>query len=139
MADHAGGYGLKRGEMARRTGCNLETIRYYEKIGLLADPPRSAKGYRLYGEAHVRRVRFILRARELGFSIEEVRGLLELVDGGQQTCAEVKARTDLHLADIRAKIADLKHIEAILARTAAQCSGDAMPECPILDALSGRL
>lgn len=136
MADHAVGRGLQRGELARRTGCNLETIRYYEKIGLLPEPPRSANDYRVYDETHVRRLRFVQRGRELGFSNEEIRGLLELVDGGNHTCREVKARTEHHLTDVRAKIADLRRIERILALTAAQCSGDAVPECPILDALA---
>lgn len=127
---------LKRAELARRTGCNLETIRYYEKTGMMPDPPRTAAGYRLYDEHHVARLRFILRARELGFSIEEIRGLLDLVDGGTQTCAEVKARTERHLADVRARIADLKRIERVLARTASQCTGDTTPECPVLEALA---
>lgn len=136
MADHKIGNGLKRAELADRTGCNLETIRYYEKIGLLKEPPRDANSYRIYDNAHVRRLRFILRGRELGFSIEDIRGLLELVDGGTQTCAEVKARTQHHLSDVRAKIVDLRRIETILAKTAAQCSGDEAPECPILEALA---
>jgi len=136
MADHVIASGLKRGEMARRTGCNLETIRYYEKIGLLLEPPRNANSYRIYDNTHVRRLRFILRGRELGFSIEDIRGLLVLVDGGTQTCAEVKARTGHHLTDVRAKIADLRRVEAILVKTAAQCSGDEAPECPILEALA---
>jgi MerR family mercuric resistance operon transcriptional regulator len=133
---HKIGSGLKRGELARGTGCNLETIRYYEKIGLLREPPRTANGYRVYDDSHVSRLRFILRGRELGFTIEQIRGLLELLDGGNQTCAEVKARTEHHLDDVRAKISDLQRIEAILARTAAQCSGHAVPECPILEALA---
>ena len=136
MADCAIGRGIKRGELARLTGSNLETVRYYEKIGLLPEPPRSANDYRVYDETHVRRLRFVLRSRELGFTIEEIRGLLELVDGGNQTCGEVKARTEHHLSDVRAKIADLKRIEKILAQTAARCSGDAVPDCPILDALA---
>ena len=136
MTDRAIGRGFKRSELARQTGSNLETVRYYEKIGLLPEPPRSANDYRVYNEAHVRRLRFVMRGRELGFSIEEIRGLLELVDGGKQTCAEVKERTEHHLSDVRTKIADLRRIEKILAQTAAQCSGDAIPECPILDALS---
>ena len=128
--------GLRRAELARETGCNLETIRYYETIGMVPDPPRTAAGYRVYGPAHVGRLRFILRARELGFSIEEIRGLLALVDRGTQTCAEVKQRTQVHLAAVRAKIRDLKRIERILAATAAQCSGDTVPDCPVLDALA---
>jgi MerR family mercuric resistance operon transcriptional regulator len=136
MIDHVAGRGLKRAEMARRTGCNLETIRYYEKIDMMPEPPRTASGYRVYDERHVSRLRFILRGRELGFSIEQLRGLFCLVDGGTQTCAEVKERTEQHLADVRAKIADLKRIERVLAATAAKCSGDLVPECPVLEALA---
>lgn len=127
---------LPRGELARRTGCNSETIRYYEKIGMLPDPPRTAAGYRQYDDGHVARLRFIRRARELGFALDEVRGLLGLMDAGAQTCAEVKERTERHLAEVRAKIADLRRIERVLARTAAQCSGDDAPDCPVLDALA---
>lgn len=136
MADHVSGKRLQRAEMARRTGCNLETIRYYEKTGMMPDPPRTASGYRVYDETHISRLRFILRARELGFSIEQIRGLLDLVDGGTQTCAEVKERTERHLADVRARMADLKGIERVLAATAAKCSGEDVPECPVLEALA---
>src|SRR3546814_9163642 len=76
---------LQRADLAKATGCNLETIRYYEKTGLLAEPLRSAKGYRLYGEKDVRRLRFIMRARALGFTIEEIRGLLMLVRSEEHT------------------------------------------------------
>jgi MerR family mercuric resistance operon transcriptional regulator len=137
MTDHGSGKGIQRAALARRTGCNLETIRYYEKIGMMPEPPRTASGYRVYDERHVARLRFILRGRELGFSIDELRGLLGLVDGGIQTCAQVKERTEQHLTDVRAKIADLKRIEKVLARTAAQCSGEQVPECPVLEALAG--
>lgn len=137
MIDHVSMRRLQRAELARATGCNLETIRYYEKIGLMPDPPRTASGFRIYDETHLSRLRFILRGRELGFAIEDIRGLLGLVEAGTQTCAEVKTRTELHLADVRAKIADLKRIETVLAATAAQCSGEQAPDCPILDALAG--
>ena len=136
MRHRDSGRGLQRAKLAERTGCNLETIRYYEKIGMMRDPPRTASGYRVYDESDVRRLRFILRARELGFAIEEIRGLLELVDGDTQTCAEVKERTERHLADVRAKIADLRRIERVLATTASLCSGEDVPECPVLDALT---
>jgi MerR family mercuric resistance operon transcriptional regulator len=127
---------LKRGELAQRTGCNLETIRYYEKVGLLPAPSRTAKGHRIYDAALEQRLRFILRGRALGFDIVEIRGLLALMDGGHQTCAEVKARTDRHLADIRAKIADLQRMARVLTHTAAQCSGEMVPECPIIETLA---
>lgn len=134
--EHHGSARLRRGELAARTGCNLETIRYYEKIGLLPEPPRAANGYRAYEATHEQRLGFILRARSLGFDIVEIRGLLALMDGGEQTCAEVKARTERHLADVHAKIADLQRIARVLKRTAAQCSGDKVPDCPIIDALT---
>ena len=80
MRDHTGVKGLQRAELARRTGSNLETVRYYEKVGLLPEPPRTTAGYRSYDTAHERRLRFVLRARELGFSLDEIRELLRLVD-----------------------------------------------------------
>src|SRR6056297_3780022 len=135
MCDHEPESGLTRGELARATGCNIETIRYYEKTGLLPDPPRTDAGYRIYSAAHATRLRFILRARELGFPMDDIRGLLGLEDGTAPTCAEVKERTDRHLADIRAKIADLQRIESVLAETAGRCSGDDVPDCPVLDTI----
>lgn len=136
MRDRDINEGLQRAELAKRTGCNLETIRYYEKIGMMPAPPRTAAGYRVYGEDHAARLKFILRSRELGFSIDEIRGLLALVDSGHQTCAEVKTRTEEHLRVVRTKIADLRRIERVLATTASRCMGDELPECPILDVLA---
>jgi len=126
---------LLRSDLAKATGCNLETIRYYENIGILAHPPRTAKGYRIYGGGDVRRLRFVMRMRDLGFNLEEVRGVLSLVDGGTQTCAEVHDRTRAHLSTVRAKIADLQRIEQVLEETAARCSGQDVPDCPVLDVL----
>lgn len=137
MIDHESESSLTRGDLARATGCNIVTIRYYEKTGLLPDPPRSAAGYRIYSAAHATRLRFILRARELGFSMEDIRGLMGLNDGAAPTCAEVKERTERHLADVRAKISDLRRIESVLAATASRCSGAEVPNCPVLDAISG--
>lgn len=139
MKHDKSGKGLHRAALARRTGCNLETIRYYEKIGMMPEPPRTEAGYRVYDDRHVERLRFILRARELGFSLDDIRGLLALVDRGTQTCAEVKERTERHLADVREKIADLKRIERVLAETAAKCSGDEVPDCPVLKTLKARI
>lgn len=136
MPDHKNATSFTRGELAKATGCNLETIRYYEKTGMMPDPPRTAAGHRIYGQSHVQRLGFILRARELGFAIEEIKDLLGLVDGGTQTCGEVKALTERHLSDVRRKIADLRRIEKVLAATAAQCSGEDVPECPVLEALA---
>ena len=131
------GPALMRAGLARETGCNLETIRYYENIGVMPDPPRTAAGHRVYDSSHVTRLRFVMRMRELGFSLQEVRGFLALTDGGTQTCAEVQQRTEAHLVGVRARIADLQRVERVLAQTAAQCSGKDVPDCPVLDALAG--
>ena len=126
---------LTRGALAARTGCNIETIRYYERIGLLPPPPRSAGGHRLYGEGLMRRLNFVRRSRHLGFSIDEIRELLRLVDGGTYTCGEVEQLARAHIREIRRKIADLRRLERVFEMMAAQCSGDAVPDCPIIDAL----
>ena len=126
---------LRRVDVARATGCNLETIRYYETVGIMPDPPRSAKGYRCYDDAHVRRLKFVMRSRDLGFSLEEIRGLLGLVDDRTQTCAQVQTVAESHLQDVQEKIADLKRIERVLSETVARCTGDAAPECAVIDAL----
>ena len=123
------------GALSQRTGCNIETIRYYERIGLLPPPPRTAGGHRSYGSVHERRLGFIRRCRELGFSIEEIRVLLGLVDGGDYTCGEVKAVTDRHIDDVRRKIADLKKLQRTLEKIGAACAGGRVPQCPIIDAL----
>jgi MerR family mercuric resistance operon transcriptional regulator len=135
MASHADVKGLQRSELARRTGCNLETVRYYEKVGLLPEPPRTATGYRSYDTAHERRLRFVLRARELGFSLDEIRELLRLVDERDQPCAEASAIAAAHLDDVRAKMADLKRMERVLRDVVAQCACGTRPECPLIEAL----
>lgn len=127
---------MTRGELARRTGCHLETVRYYEQTRLMPNPPRSAAGHRQYTEGHERRLRFILRGRELGFTIDEIRRLLGLVDRRRVTCGEIRATALAHLEDVRRKIADLRRMERTLAETAARCRGGDVPECPIIDTLS---
>ena len=129
--------GMRRSDLARATGCNLETIRYYESIRIMPDPPRSARNYRTYDQSHVARLRFVMRARDLGFTLNEIRSLLNLVDGGIQTCAEVQVMAREHLDNVRAKIHDLKRIEGVLSQTLTQCSGRDVPECAVIDALSG--
>ena len=126
---------LTRGTVSKLTGCNIETIRYYEQNGLLPPPPRSEGGHRLYDDYFLRRLNFIRRYRELGFSLEEIRGLLTLVDGGAYTCAEVKDMTEAHLRSVRSKIADLKVIERTLKEMASKCVGDEVPACPVIDVL----
>jgi MerR family mercuric resistance operon transcriptional regulator len=133
--DHANASELKRSDLARVTGCNLETIRYYESVGLMPDPPRTSSGHRRYGTAHVERLSFVMRARDLGFTMDEIRDLLGLVDRGSHTCAEVERMGRHQLDVVRAKSRDLQAIEAILDETIACCTGSETPECPLLDIL----
>ena len=127
---------LRRSDLARLTGCNLETIRYYENIGIMPDPPRTAKNYRAYDETHVARLRFVMRSRDLGFTLEEIRDLLGLVDGKAGTCADVQAMATRHIESVRAKIVVLRRIETVLSETVSQCTGDDVPECAVIDALA---
>ena len=122
------------GGLTERTGCKVETIRYYERIGLLPAPPRSAGRHRVYGRDHLKRLTFIRRARCLGFALAEVRELLDLADGGAG-CAQVKQVTLAHLGDVKRKLADLRRLEKVLKNMAAECDGGDVPDCPILDAL----
>ena len=126
---------LPIGELSKRSGVNIETIRYYERIKMLPAPPRTASGRRIYGETDLRILAFIRRSRELGFSLNEVRALLGLGAPRTATCAEVKKIAAHHLEDIRSKIADLAKLERLLAKTIARCSGNRVPECPVLDIL----
>ncbi len=126
---------LSRGALAKVTGVNIETIRYYEKVGLMPDPFRTDAGYRVYDETHLKRLSFIRRCRELGFSIDEVSGLLGLVDGGNYTCAEVRDLSIVRLGDVRQKIRDLRKMQRTLKEMVSQCDGGLVPECPIVDRL----
>jgi MerR family mercuric resistance operon transcriptional regulator len=128
--------GIQIGELSRRTGCNIETIRYYERIGLLPAPARSAGRYRVYETGDVRRLTFIRRARELGFTLDAVRALLGLSDDGSAACPEVRELAANHLAEVRARIADLQAMERVLADAVRRCAAGELPGCPIIDALS---
>lgn len=127
--------GLSIGKLAKQCGVNIETIRYYEKIGIMPGPERSASGYRLYGPDHLRRLSFVRRSRQLGFSLDEIRSLLRLVDGDAYTCTQVRELTLDHVAEIRRKIADLTRLKRVMEEMAAQCSGSRAPECAVIDAL----
>jgi MerR family mercuric resistance operon transcriptional regulator len=123
------------GALSKRTGTNIETIRYYERVGLLPTPARSSGGYRLYGPDNLKRLNFIRRARALGFSIEEVRTLLRLADERKGPCNEVRLVADAHLKDVRAKIADLRRMERALKATVARCASGQRTHCPVIEAL----
>jgi MerR family transcriptional regulator, mercuric resistance operon regulatory protein len=127
---------LAIGELSRLTGVHIETIRYYERVGMLIAPSRTAGGRRLYDHGYVRTLAFIRRARELGFTLEEIRALVELSGSERPSCAEVRKIASHHLEDVRRKLADLTRLEAILAETVARCVRNASPVCPVLDMLS---
>jgi MerR family mercuric resistance operon transcriptional regulator len=129
------GEDLAIGTLSRLSGVNIETIRYYERVNMLAPPPRTAGGRRIYGLNDLRILVFIRRARELGFSLNEIRALLRLGGPAKASCREVREIAAHHLEDIRRKLGDLKKLERLLARTVARCSGRVAPECPILDIL----
>jgi len=127
------GYAI--GQMSRRTGVNIETIRYYERIAIMPKPDRSEGGNRQYNQQQLKRLFFIRRCRELGFSLKEIRALLEMVDGHDFSCNEVHQMTISHLANIKKKLSDLKRLESSLSKMAAQCSRGDVPDCPIIDSL----
>ncbi|MHA1523761.1 MAG: MerR family transcriptional regulator [Alphaproteobacteria bacterium] len=123
------------GVLARQSAVPIETIRYYERVGLVEAPPRSAGGHRVFDPAALQRLRFIRRSRDIGFSLNDIRAMLRLVDGQGMTCADVKQMTQGHLAGVRSKISDLKKMEKVLDDIVGQCTGEAVPDCPIVDAL----
>jgi MerR family transcriptional regulator, mercuric resistance operon regulatory protein len=126
------------GELSRLSGVNIETIRYYERIKMLPAPRRTASGRRVYTASELRMVAFIRRARELGFSLNEIRALLHLGAPAMASCREVKVIATQHLEDIRTKLLDLKKLERLLAKTVARCSGKKVPNCPVLNILDIR-
>jgi MerR family copper efflux transcriptional regulator len=124
------------GEAARRSGVPAKTIRYYESVGLIPAAGRTASGYRAYTANEVETLRFIQRARSLGFSVDDVGGLLELWRDRSRASADVKAIALKHVADIERKIAELESIRRTLLDLTTRCCGDDHPECPILDGLA---
>ncbi len=124
------------GEVAKAAEIGVETVRFYEREGLIAEPPRRRSGYRQYPPDTVRRVRFIRRAKELGFTLTEIRELLSLRVAADKTCADVRTLARAKMADIEAKMLDLARIQAALTELARTCRGKGTTsDCPILDAL----
>jgi Cu(I)-responsive transcriptional regulator len=124
------------GELASATDTKAETIRYYERIGLLPAPPRTTGNYRNYSPLHLGRLTFTRRARELGFSIEQIRTLLDLADQKQQSCDAVDAIAREHLAEVKQKLSDLAALRRELETIIAQCRHGSIAECRILEALA---
>ena len=126
---------MKIGEAAAASGCHLETIRYYERVGMVSPPNRNESGYRTYTHADVDRLRFISRGRELGFSLDEIRSLLRLSDDPAISCCDVDAIARTHLSDVSGRIAELQHIAYKLERVILDCAGGERGACTILHAL----
>jgi len=127
---------LSISELSARTACGIETLRYYERIGLVPPPPRTEGRHRLYGPEHLHRVQFIRRARELDFSLEDVRALLRLTDGGAPPCGEAREISRRHLEAIRQKIEALRQTEAQLTELVSRCAAGSSERCPILAELT---
>jgi MerR family mercuric resistance operon transcriptional regulator len=128
--------GFKSGEVARQGGVNLETIRYYERRGLLPKPPRTSSGYRTFGVDAVRRLRFIKHAQALGFSLKEIKELLALRVDARTSCADVRKRAQAKIADIEQKLRALRAMKRALVRITATCVGRGpVSACPILESL----
>lgn len=125
------------GELSRKTGCKIETIRYYEKTNLMPSPPRSEGGHRVYADHHLKRLTFIRRGRELGFSMEQLKGLLSMMSSNQLSCGEVAVQVEQHLSAVRQRLEALQSLERTLSNTLAQCHRGDQPDCPIIDALQG--
>jgi DNA-binding transcriptional MerR regulator len=126
---------LSIGDLARQTGTKVETIRYYERTGLLPAPPRTGGNYRAYGSTHLSRLSFVRRARELGFSIEQIHALLDLADRRDAPCEAVDRIAREHLCEVERKLADLRALEHELRTMIGHCASGTIAECRILDAL----
>lgn len=133
--------GMTRSEVADKAGVNPETLRYYEREELIPKPRRSDGGFRLYDDSYVDRLRFIQRAQDLGFTLAEIKGLLDLRVDDDATCRDVKAQAEEKIGEVETKIQDLRRIRDALSRLAEACDGKGGPtsECPILDAMEGKI
>tara|TARA_R110002167_G_scaffold161018_3_gene357158 strand:+ start:547 stop:975 length:429 start_codon:yes stop_codon:yes gene_type:complete len=128
---------LAIGDLARQTGTKVNTIRFYENIGLLPCPMRTASGRRIYCAADVRRLSFIRHGRGLGFSVDEIRSLLALADEPERDCAEAAAIAQRHLQDIEARITRLETLRTALANVASSCDGGRIADCQVIEAIAG--
>lgn len=126
---------MRIGELARRSSTLAVTIRYYEQSGLLPAPPRTPSGYRSYDDDHLRRLRFVRRCRDLGFSVDEIRGLIRLTKRRTQSCRAVSALAKEQLVAVRVKLEELRRLERALAGLASSCTDGTVETCRILDAL----
>lgn len=128
---------MRIGEIAQVCHCPVETVRYYEKIGLLPQAARLENGYRIYEDMHRKWLQFILRSKELGFSQDEVRRLTDLAHQKQPACADVHELLDEHVSDVRKRVRELKRMERALVRLKTQCHDGTLHDCPVIDELMG--
>ncbi len=126
---------MRIGTLAAACNCPAETIRYYERIGLLPKPVRTANGYRSYDERHQKWLQFVLRSRALGFTQDEVRRLSNIADQSQPVCADVHQLLVEHIVDVRKKLLDLKRMEKALVRLKSKCQDGTLNDCPVIDEL----
>lgn len=125
------------GQLAKRAKCKVETVHYYEKSGVMPEPPRTEGGHRMYALTHIKRLNFIRRCRELGFTIGQIKELLKLIDEPGHHCGEVKAMAMLQSREIQTKIGDLQRLQIGLNKMVRHCKGAdySIDECPIIEAL----
>ena len=125
------------GQLAKKTNCKVETVHYYEKTGLMPNPPRTEGGHRIYAISHLKRLNFIRRSRDLGFSIEQVKELLKFIDEPDHYCGEIKAMAMQQARAVQQKIDDLERLKAGLSQMVVQCKGQgySVDDCPIIEAL----
>jgi Cu(I)-responsive transcriptional regulator len=128
--------GLSIGHLAKMTGTKVETIRWYEKVGLIAPPARTGGNYRAYAPDALARLSFIRRARDLGFSLDQVRALLDLAEQRERSCGTVDVIASAHLADVDRKLADLTALRRELSRLITTCEGGTVADCRILEAFA---
>lgn len=127
------------GQVAKKTGVGVETIRFYERLGLVDEPPRLKSGYRQYSEGVIARIQFIKRAKELGFSLKEIDELFSLRVDHDASCGDVRSRAEVKIAETQEKIKELQRIKKALTKLATSCTGGGpTSDCPILDALEGK-
>lgn len=122
--------------LSRKSGVTIETIRYYERVGLLPKPARTSGNYRLYEDIDANRLSFVRRSRDLGFSLDDIKRLLDLAEQKSRSCRRVNEIAAEHLADIRGKLLDLKRMERVLASLVKSCSQGSLPDCPLLETLA---
>ena len=127
---------LTIGDLARQSGCKVQTVRYYEQVGLMPEPARTEGNQRRYGPRHAQRLAFIRHARELGFPLEAVRELLGLADDPDRSCAAADAIASAHLAEIEHRIARLTSLKTELERMVAQCRGGRVADCRVIEVLA---